>query len=71
MLQCAFLHLYKLVSYIFNNHDSCWCTHEIESKIAFVKGASNKMKTFHHQIGLKFKEKTSKMLHLELSFLWC
>ena len=27
--------------------------------------------SFHQQIGLKFKEETSKMLHLEHSFVWC
>jgi hypothetical protein len=61
------LHPYKLESYIFNNHKICYCTHEIESKIVFVKGAFNKMKIFRQQIGLKFKEETSKVLHLELS----
>jgi hypothetical protein len=27
--------------------------------------------SFHQQTGLKFKEETSKVLHLEHSFLWC
>jgi hypothetical protein len=27
--------------------------------------------SFHQQTGLKFKEETSKMLHLEHSFVWC
>jgi hypothetical protein len=62
------VHPYKLASYIFNNHKSFCCTHEIESKIAFVKGAFNKMKIFRQQNGLKFKEGTCKVLHLELSF---
>jgi hypothetical protein len=62
------VHPYKLDSYIFNNHESCCCTHEFESKIAFVKGAFNKMKNFRLQNGLKFKEETYKVLHLELSF---
>jgi hypothetical protein len=26
---------------------------------------------FHHQIGLKFKEGTIEVLHLEHSFVWC
>jgi hypothetical protein len=26
---------------------------------------------FHQQTGLKFKEETSKVLHLEHSFVWC
>jgi len=30
-----------------------------------------KKKTFHWQSGHKFKEETSKMLHLEYSFVWC
>lgn len=64
------LHTYKLASYILNSHKSC-CTHEIESKIAFVKGAFNKMKTFRQQIGLKYKEETSEMLHSEHSCVWC
>jgi hypothetical protein len=27
--------------------------------------------SFHQQTGLKFKEETSKVLHLEHSFAWC
>jgi hypothetical protein len=27
--------------------------------------------SFHQQTGLKFKEETSKVLHLEHSFVWC
>jgi hypothetical protein len=27
--------------------------------------------SFHPQIGLKFKEEASKVLHLEHSFVWC
>jgi hypothetical protein len=30
-----------------------------------AKAALNKKKTFHQQIGLKFKEETSEVLHLE------
>jgi len=59
---------YKLAAYIFNNHSCCCCTHEIESKTAFAKEEFNKMKTFRQQIGLKFKEETSEVLHLELRF---
>jgi hypothetical protein len=47
------------------------CTREIKSKIAMAKAAFNKKKTLHQQTGLKFKEETSKMLHLEHSFVWC
>jgi hypothetical protein len=47
------------------------CTREIKSRIAMTKAAFNKKKTFHQQIGLKLKEETSKVLHLEHSFVWC
>jgi hypothetical protein len=46
------------------------CTREIKSVIAMAKAAFSK-KTFHQQIGLKFVEKTSDMLHLEHNFVWC
>ena len=37
-----------------------------------AKAAFNKKKTlFYQQIGLKFEEETSKMLHLEHGFVWC
>jgi hypothetical protein len=36
-----------------------------------VEAAFNKKKSlFHQQIGLKFKEETSKVLHFEHSFLY-
>jgi hypothetical protein len=47
------------------------CTREIKSRIAMAKAALNKKKTFHQKSGLKFKEETSKVLHLERSFVWC
>ena len=34
-----------------------------------AKGAVKK--PFHLQIGLKFKEESSEVLHLGQSFLWC
>ena len=47
-------------------------TCEIKSRIALAKVAFNKKKTlFYQQIGLKFEEETSKMLHLEHGFVWC
>jgi len=46
------------------------CEREIKSKIAMAKAAFNK-KTFHQQIGLKFKEEILEVLHLSRSFLWC
>jgi hypothetical protein len=39
------------------------CTREIKSRIAMAKAALNK------KTGFKFKEETSKVLHLEYSFL--
>jgi len=36
-----------------------------------AKAAFNKIKTFHQQTGLEFKEETSKLLHLEHSFARC
>jgi hypothetical protein len=44
------------------------CTCEIKSRISMAKANFNK-KTFHWQIGHKCKEETSKMLHLEHSFV--
>jgi hypothetical protein len=34
-----------------------------------VKETFGKKKTLHQQIGLKFKEETSQMLHVEYSFV--
>jgi hypothetical protein len=36
-----------------------------------AKAAFKKKKNFRQQIGLKFKEQTSEVLHLEHSFVWC
>jgi hypothetical protein len=48
------------------------CTHEIKSRIAMAKASFNKKNVFfYQQTGLKFKGETSKVLHLEHSFLWC
>jgi hypothetical protein len=47
------------------------CTCEIKSRIAMTKAAFHKKKTFHQQIGLKYKEETSKMPHLEYIFICC
>ena len=38
------------------------CTREIKSRIVMAKAAFDRKKTFHQQIGLKFKEETNKML---------
>jgi hypothetical protein len=42
----------------------------IKSRIVTAKAVLNKI-TFHQQIGLVFKEETSKMLHLGYSFQRC
>ena len=47
------------------------CTVEIKFGIAMAKTALNKTDSFHQHIRLKLKEETSKMLHLEHSFVWC
>ena len=46
------------------------CTCEFKSRISMAEADFNK-KTFHWQIGHEFKKETSKMLHLEHSFVWC
>ena len=48
------------------------CTREIKSRIFMAKVAFNKKKTlFTSKTGLRFEEKTSKMLHLEHGLVWC
>ena len=44
-------------------------TREIKSGIAMERGIKQEG-SFHQQIRLKFKEGTSKVLHLEHSFVW-
>jgi hypothetical protein len=50
------------------NDAGCTCT--IKSRIVMAKEEFKK-KVFNKQIGLKFKEETSKVLHLEHTFIWC
>jgi len=45
-------------------------THEIKYRFVKAKAAFNK-KNVHQQIGLKFNEETSEVLHLEQSYVWC
>jgi hypothetical protein len=46
------------------------CKREIKSRIAMAKAALSKKKTlFTSKLDLKFKEESSKVLHLECSFL--
>jgi hypothetical protein len=57
---------FNYLSSMFTSHARC--TLEIQSRIAMAKAAMNRKKTaFYKQIGLKFKEETSEMLHLEHS----
>jgi hypothetical protein len=45
------------------------CTSEIRPRIGMAKAALNRKKTFQQQIGLKFKEETNEVLHLEHSIV--
>ena len=45
-------------------------TCEIKSRTAIEKVTFNK-KTFHQQIGLRFKEETIEALHLAHNTVWC
>ena len=48
------------------------CTREIKSRIAIAKSSTQQEEnSFHQQTGLIFKEETSKVVHLEYSFVWC
>ena len=60
---------FKYLGSMLTNDGRCTC--EINSRIAMAKAAFNKKKTFYQQIGHKFEEETSKMLHLERGFVWC
>jgi hypothetical protein len=53
------------------NKNHARCTREIKSSIAMTKALFNKKKIlFIKPIRLIFKEETSKVLHLEHSFVW-
>ena len=45
--------------------DDARCASEIKSTTAMAKSSIQPEDSFRHQIGLKFKEETCKMLHLE------
>jgi len=61
---------FKYLGSMLTNDGRCTC--EIKSRIDMAKAAFKKKKTlFYQQIGLKFEEETSKMLHLEHGFVWC
>jgi hypothetical protein len=59
-------HLNYLGSMITND---ARCTREIKSGSAMKSSIRQEEESFHQQNGLKFKEETSKMLHLEHSFV--
>lgn len=46
-------------------------TSEIKSSIVTAKADQPEENYFHEHIGIKFKEETSALLHLESSFLRC
>jgi hypothetical protein len=48
------------------------CTCDTKSRIAMIKAAFNKKRAlFARKMDLGTEEETSKMLHLEYSFIWC
>jgi hypothetical protein len=47
------------------------CTRGIKARITTEKVAFKKKFLFTSKLDLKFKEETSKVLHLEHSFVWC
>jgi len=54
---------FNYVGSMTTNDTRCIC--EIKSRIAIAKAAFNKKEAFDQQIGLQFKEETSKVLHME------
>ena len=60
---------FKYLGNILTNDGRCTC--EIKSRIAMAKAAFQQEDSLCQQIGLKFEEETSKMLHLEHGFVWC
>jgi hypothetical protein len=47
----------------------CWLFATIQTVTATRRFKKNKV--VYQQIGLKFEEETSEMLHLERGFVWC
>jgi hypothetical protein len=45
------------------------CSREVKRRIVMAKAAFSRNKTFHPEDGLKFKEETGEVLHLELGFV--
>jgi hypothetical protein len=44
---------------------------KLNPELSWLKQHSQEEQSFHQQTGLKFKEETSKVLHLEHSLVWC
>ena len=47
------------------------CTQEVKSRIAMPNAFQQEEGSFHQQFGLKFKEETIRVPHLENCFVWC
>jgi hypothetical protein len=47
------------------------CTREMKSSIDMAKAVFKKKALFTSKLDLKFKEETSKVLHVECKFVWC
>ena len=61
---------FKYLGSLLTNDGRCTC----EIKCRYCHGKSciqQEEDSFYQQIGLKFKEETNKMLHLEHGFVWC
>jgi len=46
-------------------------TCENKTRISMAKATFNKKNPFTSKLGFKFTEGTSKVLHMEYSFVWC
>jgi hypothetical protein len=61
---------FKYLDSILTNDGRCIC--EIKCRIAMVKGSFNKKRTlFTSTLDLELRKKTSEVLRLERSFIWC
>jgi hypothetical protein len=62
-----------MCNYMYNFTCLLFYTSCVIKSIPIIIGKSSIQQedSFHQQTGLKFKEETSKVLHLERSFVWC
>jgi serine kinase of HPr protein (carbohydrate metabolism regulator) len=61
---------FKYLGRMITNDATCTC--EIKSRIAKAKAGFNKQNAlFTSKLDLNLRKKTSKVLHLEHSFVWC